>query len=373
MKLLIPLMVVIASIWLGYEFWRLLWQPFPPGAYDLGLRYQEVHQWFSGLPVYSEFESAAYFPASYVLLWPFLGWLEFTAARWLWAWTTLVSLVGLSSLASRESGAHASSERIFMILVPLSMYATGAAIGNGQLIVLLLPILLTGLLLLCRGSGRWREDLVGSALVLVSLTKPTLSLPFLWIVLFVPGRLRPLLLVLGGYLLLTLFGLSFQKGDPLVLLRDCIDLGRDIAAKKGYADLHIGLIALGLGRWIFAGSLVVGALLGIWIYRHREADLWAVLGITAFAARFWTYHRWYDDLLILVPLIALFRFAHGSTLTRPTRVVAGTLFALTFLSLLAPGGLYLFLEPFRTLYVAVQMTIWATAFVFLFTQARSLA
>src|SRR5262245_52331772 len=87
----IVLMVLAAIIRLGNEFPRLLWESGRTGAIDLKLRHEEVHRWFDGRPVYSELKST-YPPASYPILWPLLGWLAVTPARFLWAATTVVAL-----------------------------------------------------------------------------------------------------------------------------------------------------------------------------------------------------------------------------------------------------------------------------------------
>jgi len=55
-----------------------------PNAIDLKSRHDEVQRWFSGKPVYGGVR-ATYPPQSFVLLWPFLGWMTLSAARWLWA------------------------------------------------------------------------------------------------------------------------------------------------------------------------------------------------------------------------------------------------------------------------------------------------
>ena len=50
-------------------------------------------------------------------------------------------------------------ERLFIALVPLSMYAFGATIGNGQFGVHLAPLLLAAILGLQRPGITWRGDL----------------------------------------------------------------------------------------------------------------------------------------------------------------------------------------------------------------------
>jgi len=83
MLVAVALMSLAAVIWLGYEFWRLLLQPNPPGPLDLMLRFTETRLWFAGQPVYEIEKTGVYPPASYLLLWPFVGWVDFFHARWL--------------------------------------------------------------------------------------------------------------------------------------------------------------------------------------------------------------------------------------------------------------------------------------------------
>jgi hypothetical protein len=375
MCLTVTLMTVVALVWLGYEFWRLLWQSSaiwqssPPGAVDLQLRHGEVRHWFAGRPIYSEIGSAVYPPASYVILWPLLGWLAVTPARWLWAVTTVAALGWLVYLVIRESGANTRLERVFVALIPLSMYATGATIGNGQLSVHLLPTLVAGLSMPHQGQCGWRKDFIAAALVLVALVKPSVSAPFFWVVLFVPGRLRPAILVVLGYILLTLLAAGFQEASVLSLIGDW--LGRAQAGVEwgavngGAGNLHSWLSAVRLPAWNLPSSLLVSSALGVWVYCHRHVDLWLLLGVTALVARFWTYHGWYDDLLILLPIVSLFRIAKRGGSADRDAVVAGALMAITLLAMLAPGGLYLFPQPWNTLYVAGQIIVWTTVLIFL--------
>jgi hypothetical protein len=117
-------------------------------------------------------------------------------------------------------------------------------------------------------------------------------------------------------------------------------------------------------------SLLVFMILGIWIYRYRRADIWILISVTALVARFWTYHMWYDDLLILLPMITLFRMAIQRVPVAAADKLAGPLPAITMLTLLAPGGLYLFLMPWNKLYVVLQTIAWVAVLIFLLNYAR---
>jgi hypothetical protein len=200
--------------------------------------------------------------------------------------------------------------------------------------------------------------------MLITFVKPNISALFFWILLFVPGRLRPAALVSLGYLVLTFFAASFQSASLPMLLREWLAHVSGLAMSGGTADLPSWLRNLGLENWSPLASLLVLAVLGIWIHRHRQQDIWLLLGVTALVTRFWTYHRWYDDLLLLLPMVALFRVAKRASLDKD-RVLAGALLAITLLVMLAPGGLYLLPPPWNMLYVTVQVIVWIMGLIFL--------
>jgi hypothetical protein len=79
---------------------------------------------------------------------------------------------------------------------------------------------------------------------------------------------------------------------------------------------------------------------------------------------------WYDDLLILLPMVALFRIANQRAPLAAADRLSGPLLAMTILTLLAPGGLYLLPMPWNKLYVVLQTITWAAVLIFLLNHAR---
>lgn len=374
LRLVVVLMAVLAVLKLGDEFRRLLWEPGYLGAIDLKQRYSEVHYWFAGKPVYGELGSATYPPASYVLLWPFLGWLTLTQARWLWAVTTVAALAQLIYLVMRESEASTRLERVFVALMPLSMNATGVAIGNGQLIVHLLCVFLTGIVLMRRERRRWYEESLAIVLILAALVKPSVTIPFFWLVLFIPGKLRLALVIGFGYIALTLFAASFQQYGVVSLLGDWTTQALRTAGQasvENYGSVHSWLHALGMEKWNFVSSLLVLSALGFWIYRHRYQDLWLLLGVTALIARCWTHHGLYDDLLIVVPMVALFRIAKRGSSPDETDATASVLLVITTLTMLLPARMYfLWPPPWPWLFAGGHVIVWMAVLVFLLSHCR---
>jgi hypothetical protein len=85
------------------------------------------------------------------------------------------------------------------------------------------------------------------------------------------------------------------------------------------------------------------------------------------------YHQWYDDLLMILPMIALYRVIKQDKQQIKSRVMAGLLLALTILSTLAPGGQYLLPGLLKKGYLLAQVIIWLMVLFFLMKRARDKA
>ena len=327
-----------------------------------------IPKWFASIPVYS-IRFAVHPPATYVILWPFFGWPEIVAARGIWVAATAVAIVWLVYLIVRESGANTALERAFVALLPLSMYAMALTVRIGQLGVQILPLLVAGLLLLHHRQPGWGRDLLSAVLLLLALVKPTVAAPFLWIALFLPGGLRPAVLIALGYAALTLFAVSYQAEGLPKLFHDWVARSSELAATAGSANLHLWLTAIGLGSWILPTSFIVFGCLGWWIYRHRQADVWLLMAVTAIVARFWTYHRTYDDLLLLLPTIALFRVAKRGHSHDGADVAAAGLLALNVIGMLIPVRLIRPVGRWHLLATSGNAVLWIILLVFLIRHA----
>ena len=394
LRVAVVLMGLLAALKLGDELLRLAWRSGPNAAIDLKLRYAEVHAWFVGRPVYQEMSGTAiYPPASYVMLWPLLGWLPLAQARVLWAAISAAALVCASHLLARESKAKTRLECTFVALTLLSMNETGVWLGNGQLVLLQLPVLLVGLLVFQRGRGTWRDDLVTAGCLLFSLVKHTTVAPFFWLAFFAPMatrdtptsarvvRLRPAALVFAGYTAMTLLAVSFMPDGRSQLLAERIR-----AASAGmhgdYADLNSWLSEVGLKRFVPAASITLFCALGAWTYLYRRADLWIRIGVCALIARFWTYHRLYDDVIVSLALVTLFRLAKGRTVAgsgsgadtdkeeTKRQVLSGTLLGATSLAMLLPARLHTAPVPWQYLFNWTHAILWLGILWFLCREAH---
>jgi len=131
------------------------------------------------------------------------------------------------------------------------------------------------------------------------------------------------------------------------------------------------MFALGHPELNPVASVLLLFSLGFWVWCNRRKNMWLLIAVTAFVTRFWTYHGWYDDVLILLPMVALFRIATYRVENCDQSIMAGVLFALMLLSIMAPGGRYLFSNPWNLVYIFGQVSVWLTALFFLLTYARN--
>lgn len=372
LRVVIVLLALYGAAKLGDESYRLTLRLDVKGAIDLRLRYVEVHEWFAGNPVYGRFIAAVYPPATYAILWPLLGWMSFGAARWFWALTSAGALAWLATLLLRHSGAQGRLERWFVVLMPLSLNSTGVCLGNGQLIIHLLPVILAGLILVCDPRGGWARDAAAAGLMTVGLAKPSIAAPFFWVMLFAPRRLRPAVLTVLLYGLLTVGAAHFQKAGLFELIRQWLSHAPGHVADQGYADLHKWLTVLGLKSYALPASLIVLIGIGIWTYRYRQADLWLQLAVVALVARLWTFHHQYDNMLLLPAMLVLFRLTHGADGVE-RKTVAGLLLAALFAALLLPARLLeAWREPWPFLFSAVHTILFLTTLVYLLRLVHTL-
>jgi hypothetical protein len=160
--------MAVAAAWrLGNEVPRLLWEVGGYGAFELRLRYHEVHRWFAGLEVYGD-------------------------------------------VARRLSACQ--------LCLPL-------AAGR-----------------LARAGARPRA--VGDRHHF-----------FFWLVCFVPGRARPIVLVTLGYVALTIFAISFQEGELRTVLLGWTS--EPPQAQKGHANVHKWHAAAGAEAWALPASIII--------------------------------------------------------------------------------------------------------------------
>jgi hypothetical protein len=355
------LMAVQAPLRLGKAYYQVTAGSNWADAYDLRQFWRQSRQWFSGELPYRQNSSAVLPPASYAIMIGPLGWLGETTVRRLYAGASVVALAWLALLLVGASGARGALERTVIVLTVCAALATSMCVAVGQLSVFIVPALLVGHGLLAPARRSHLRYAAAALLVLACLVKPNLSAPFFWLLLLTPGTVVPAVATATGYAALTLFATSFQHAPLVEILGMWLARGADLGFRGGSTNLLIWLHGLGLGSWAFGGPLLAIAALGVWIARHRRADPWLLLGVTALVARLWTYHREYDDLIILLPMMALWRASRRRPRLGNVDVAAGCVLALTWLATLAPGRYVFFSQRLEWLVPTLFAVAWIAA------------
>ena len=364
------LMVAAALYRVPNELLRLAFEPMGSGAStDLVKRFREVHEWFAGRPVYGVVESADYPPASYIVLFPFVHWPTLEITRLVWTVSTIAVLAWLCVMTVRESGAKTAAERWFAALMPLSTYATAANIRIGQMGLHLVPLLLLGILMLSRQHPSWRRDSVASGLLVMALVKPTFSVPFFWVAFF-KGGVRFTALAVVGYIALTIWGASWQADSLPTLIQGWLGQSGNVEATTAHANIYSWLGRAGLDSWYLAGSLAILAAAGLWTWRYRAADTWLLIAVASIVARFWSYHRWYDDILLLPPMIALFRMVSGGERDGRRDLIAMALLVLVWAFGMAPAQVLSAPAPWGDLFKVAKTLTWVTLLAVLMVRAH---
>jgi hypothetical protein len=138
---------------------------------------------------------------------------------------------------------------------------------------------------------------------------------------------------------------------------------------ESYSNLHKLMWTLGVNGSYATSSLIVLAGLGVWMFRNRRADIWTLMAVAALVARLWSYHRVYDDALLLVPLAALSRLIgrHDDQQSR----IAQALFLANWFMLMAPARILAGDPPLAWMMEASQSILWIVTLVYLAMSARS--
>ena len=118
-------------------------------------------------------------------------------------------------------------------------------------------------------------------------------------------------------------------------------------------------------------SLLFISVLGAWMYRVRRVDLWLIFGVTALVARTWSYHGVYDDMLIIIPIIAMLR--HSRELAGDGAIVRSSLLLLCgsiFVMLLPARFFYFWDYPWPLLYAVSHIFFWLLLLIYLVIAAE---
>lgn len=359
---LTALLAVVAAKRIVLQSLELLSGTSYGAAFDLRLRYDETIRWLSGASM-ADVKGMDYPPATYAVLGPLIGHLGWPAARALWLVLCLVALAMLSVIAVRAVERRPAT-RCLAAVLPWAMYGSALTVGVGQLGLICLATGLGGVLLAYKAGSKALRGSLAGFLFALSLVKPTLTAPWFWLLIPASPVAAGVAVILYGAATLAACA---NRPEPLAQLLTLWIHHGHLHVARGYGSVATWASDLGLDGWIVPLGLAMLAGLGLWIFRHRRADLWVLLGVSAFVARFFTYHYYVDDLLFLIPLIALFRLVTRDRRDRAAAIV----FLLGALSQLTPTRWFTELGPrIESATEMSQILLWVAAVAVLIRACR---
>ena len=323
-------------------------------AGDLLRRWDEVHRWFAGRPVYGALPDAIYPPASYLLLWPFVGWLPTWGARLLFGGLELAGLAWLGGQLLRIGRVTPPRERALWVISLVAFEATTYALAFGQLVLILLPLLVWTAIAAGERPRRAGRTVLVTVAAIAALVKPTIAAPFVWLVVLAEGLPWAAVAAAGAYAALTVVAARFQPAGLPALALQWLDAAQRRTTTIGEANVHTWARQLGAPALGLAASVAVLAWFCAWTFGHRRDDPFFLAAVAALVARVWAYHLSYDDLLLLVPMAWIHRTAVESAAPgMPSRWARAGL-CYCWLVLLAPGAFALFPLTAQTILEAAR-------------------
>jgi len=291
-----PLLAVLAALaWIGLRWGA---SHALTDSADLILRQREVARFVRGLDPYA-LPDMTYPPTAPPVFAPLIAPFGKAALKVAWLGLNLAALVATCATILRVWGREwpAWLQVAFCLAVAASKPVRGG-MGLGQF-----HLLPTAMVLLSVALAERRREFASGILMGLALTKPTMALPFLG-VLLARGRWRALAIALGFQAALMVGVSAWLRVGPVALLREWFARARE--------QLGSGMIdapTLAHRAWpdaAWAGPLlsllILGWALAATIAWRRKAVL-GLVSLAASAAATFTYHRPYD-LVLLIPVLA---------------------------------------------------------------------
>lgn len=383
-NLIFTFFLFISIFWVGYEAFRFIFEPtslggmaIHPGAIDLKSRYHEQNWFYYGGQIYDV--RCPYPPFSYAFFRFYFGLFSLNVAKNWWMLTMLGNLLFISFVLVKVSFAKFKEDKRILWVLPSCLYSAGACIGNGQKSLLVMAGLIgVPFLLQEKLSLKMRDFLIVLFLCFASI-KPNISLPFF--ILFFTQRdlLRPLLLFSLFYSVVTILFSRYQGVGAIAVIKKW--LGAAISASSltddhySHSNIQTVIKSLAenpnvplveqadyLSKLNLYSSFTLVSIAAIWFLYNRRGNLWNNLALASLVSMSWTYHGWYDEVLLIFPIVALIRICFQEN---RDCIFVKPLLILFVISLMAPGGHFVLKGLSKDIYHLFQIKIWILTGIYL--------
>jgi hypothetical protein len=273
-----------------------------------------------GPPLNAGYPPWAFF-AGAIFYWP-----NWPAVRWYFAIINLLAGGLIFAWAYGLGRSHGKLAALALALGCTACSAEATTLGLGQYGIVITALLAASLWLCVRRRG------AGSGLMLgLALAKPIIAGPFCVPMLF--RREWKVIGLLAAYLVVADAVIwAVTKTNPVEMLLQMLRAGQGYMT-DAYGPMN-ALIGMGMSQQhaLAVTAVVVFSIGAILMWRWVEAPLLVHFAIASVAGRLWTYHKLYDNVMLVFLLVAA-----GELAFRSRRPACFAVFLLIGLTLWAPG------------------------------------
>ncbi len=359
------LLILISFIYFSLGFYDLLINK--TRAFDLFSRWQEQQYIYRGLypydamkgspniiPEIGVIDSGGYPPWAFFTGFMFLPPISWELTRLYHVFLNIVSIFVLAIFAYQIGIPYGKSKALFTLTACLAVSSHKSTLEMGQYGIIINALLILTFWLIQKNKNIWAGLIFGIAMI-----KPNIS-AFYFLILIIQRRYQALL-SFSLYIILGSINIwIITKLTPIYMLNKIFKQSKYFA-HKGYSGIH-AFTALGFDpkqATLFLG--IIGILLiTIIIYFCRNYSLLNLFAICSVIGRVCTYHRIYDNLMLIFLLLAIIKI----TFEKPNKLNIFFL-SLVSLSLWLPA---IFIDFFKLEFI--QIIIWLIALGHILIQGR---
>jgi hypothetical protein len=235
---------------------------------------------------------------SYPTMFPFLSW-PWPELRVFYSLVNCLALALIGVWVYRAGKAYGKPQAILMVVSVLAMSSICRTLGNGQFGIIVLGLLICSL---------WRAEqkhFVAAGLLLgMALAKPHLA--GLFPLVFIAKRQVSGLVTTCLYVVVaSLTTWAMIQTDPLEMTRQMLAAGSALTSQGHGVFNWIALTGIGGNSAMFITAGVTAAITFLLLASWRKASWLTLFAIAGVGSRLWTYHRDYDDLVLMFLMLAL--------------------------------------------------------------------
>lgn len=363
------LLFLIAFAYLVKGFYHLMLDPNNP--VDLVLRWKEQQYIYRGVysydvtidspnfdPRIGEIASGGYPPWAFFTGLIFIPAISLKATRFYFAILNLISIVILAIFSYRIGIPYGKTKALFYLSATLAFGSNATTLLNGQYGIIINAFLIGMFWLIENPKNIWAGLLLG-----VAMLKPNISAFYFFVLLFrrrSKAILSFFLYIIGASLIVWII----TKRDPIYMLNTLLRQSKHFA-DEGYSSISF-LTHLGIDSTSATILLALVGLVAVTVifYTYRNSSLLTLFAIASVIGRVSTYHRFYDNVMLIFFLLALLEM----TFKNPHRLNILVLM-LVGISLWLPGRT-VELDNLGILVQFFQLLVWGFGLVYLLVQIK---